>query len=158
MARISAEEKERRRNLYDDTILKTFLDEGVAGLTYENICHKLKIRGSTLQGYYPKTSDIFDSLRGKVMPIIIEGLDFSNEQAFKDSWVDSAKHKKGFLSAIQLMLTAITSAGDKPAFAMGIKKLETAIDHHIPGKGRELLAFALGAAVLILVDVDGQQL
>ncbi|GAA5645883.1 MULTISPECIES: hypothetical protein [Vibrio] len=108
MARISAVEKERKKRIYDAVIFNIFINEGWEYITYERLSTELDVRKSTLQGYYPTRAHFSTALQDKVLPLMIEKLNFANKDAFIDSWQQALMEKR-FLMVIRMFIGSALS-------------------------------------------------
>ncbi|MEZ8819734.1 MULTISPECIES: hypothetical protein [unclassified Vibrio] len=102
MARITQVQKLENQKNYDEIVLNLFLAEGHEALTYARIAQEIGISLTTLQGYYPSTRAIRSVLHEHMLSIVIDGLDFSSEALFIQSW-QAALDNEQFRYVIKLM-------------------------------------------------------
>ncbi|MEZ9039969.1 TetR/AcrR family transcriptional regulator [Vibrio sp. 10N.247.311.47] len=102
MARITQVQKLENQKNYDEIVLNLFLAEGHEALTYARIAQENGISLTTLQGYYPSTRAIRSVLHEHMLSIVIDGLDFSSEALFIQSW-QAALDNEQFRYVIKLM-------------------------------------------------------
>lgn len=102
MARITQVQKIENQKHYDEIVLNLFLAEGHEALTYARIAQEIGISLTTLQGYYPSTRAIRSVLHEHMQSIVIDGLDFSSEALFIQSW-QTALDDEQFRYVIKLM-------------------------------------------------------
>ncbi|MFA0343484.1 TetR/AcrR family transcriptional regulator [Vibrio sp. 10N.222.54.C3] len=102
MARITQVQKLENQKNYDEIVLNLILAEGHEALTYARIAQEIGISLTTLQGYYPSTRAIRSVLHEHMLSIVIDGLDFSSEALFIQSW-QAALDNEQFRYVIKLM-------------------------------------------------------
>ncbi|MEZ9456389.1 TetR/AcrR family transcriptional regulator [Vibrio sp. 10N.222.54.E8] len=102
MARITQVQKLENQKNYDEIVLNLFLAEGHEALTYARIAQEIGISLTTLQDYYPSTRAIRSVLHEHMLSIVIDGLDFSSEALFIQSW-QAALDNEQFRYVIKLM-------------------------------------------------------
>lgn len=125
MARITAEEKEQKKNQYDALIFQIFTEEGWDAVTYDRLAKELGIGKSSLQRYYPSNLFFATALQGKVFPLAIQKLDLSSKSAFIQSWL-TAYHDENdhiFHEVIRMLMVNIMNHGGAPATKSAIGRL-----------------------------------
>lgn len=127
MVRITAEEKEKKKQRMDDCIIKIFFNEGWSSVTYDRLAKEFGVRKSSIQAYYPSSIMFASALQGKVFPMIIHLLDFSSKQKFIESWLhaylDTENHI--FREIVEMLLHNILKDGTSPYSRGGVLKLQT---------------------------------
>jgi len=102
MARITQQQKLENQKKYNKIVLELFLAEGHESLTYARIAKEIGVSLTTLQGYFPSTRAIRAALHGHILPILLQPLNFSSENAFYESW-DKALEEPQFQSVMKLI-------------------------------------------------------
>ncbi len=151
MARITASEKAANKLRLDKLITTVFLDEGWEAVTYDRISKEADIRKSTLQGYYPSRADFGEALRGKVLPVFMEYLDFTSREAFIHSWTEALKFKKFRLILNMMIITATQNHSSE----MAVKGLANFIQHVLKQIGQEAyqdIELLIGRTVIRLME------
>ncbi len=110
MAKISAEEKHRKKAEFDAHIYDIFINEGWDAVTYERMAKDFGTRKSSIQRYYGKRLDFGNALQGKILPIILPLLDFSDKEAFIASWL-LALDNQTFREVNKLLIENATGSG-----------------------------------------------
>lgn len=158
MARITQQQKAENLARYNSIILELFLNEGWDSVTYDRLAKETGLRKSTLQGYYPSNKDFAQAMQGKVMPIVIEQLDFSSPQAFVDSWMTGLEQKQ-FSMIIRMFVSNSTKPQPSEFSQRGILGLKQLIASHLPDESAdEILEAVLGKSVMSLLFSNHTQI
>ena len=120
MAKITAQEKERKKAILDAHIYEVFINEGWDALSYERIAKDFGTRKSSIQRYYEKRLDFGIALQGKIFPIIVDLLDFTDEARFIASWVKALENQT-FREVNKLLIENATGSGT--GGRIGVSKL-----------------------------------
>lgn len=116
MARISKQQQAENKQKLDAYIWEVFKTEGWEAVTYTRLADFMGTRKSTIQGYYPKSSDFLDGLTGKLFPEIRPLLDMSSKDAFIESLCECLKTHKVFRENFALVIgDAVSNQGGKYA-------------------------------------------
>ncbi|MFK0572961.1 hypothetical protein [Endozoicomonas sp.] len=115
MAKISSEERARRKELYDSVILNIFMTESWEAITYDRLARELTISKSTLQRYYPSRMHFVTALQGKVMPIVARNLDFNSRQSFISSWESALNSDPHFRNVVRMFIDNLMSRAPHPS-------------------------------------------
>ncbi|NOH78301.1 hypothetical protein F0231_00940 [Vibrio sp. RE86] len=86
MPRISREERERRKSLYDSAIRKIIIEEGVHVCTYDRLSNEVGVSRSTLQGYYPTQTEFLSAFEGHFLELFSTRFDYSSSAKFIQSF------------------------------------------------------------------------
>ena len=105
MARISNLEREKKKSDLDAIVLTIFWEEGIDALTYARVAESYNTSRGAIQRYYPSQNDFYTSLRGKVMPLMLEKLDWSSINNFHNSWISELSNTEDcrFKRVIELL-------------------------------------------------------
>ena len=126
MAKITAQEKLKKKEKMDECIVQIFLNEGWSAVTYDRLAKEFNTRKSSIQAYYPTNVMFATALQGVVFPIVIKTLNFESKQLFIDSWLtayqDPTQHV--FREAIEMLLQNILKDGTSPHSRGGVLKLQ----------------------------------
>ncbi|WP_087018464.1 TetR family transcriptional regulator [Thaumasiovibrio subtropicus] len=151
MARITAAEKEANKLRLDKLITNVFLEDGWDAVTYDRIAKEADIRKSTLQGYYPSRADFGEALRGKVLPVFLDYLNFASRETLIESWTDALKFKKFRLILNMMIITATQGQTNE----MAVKGLANFIQHVTKQLGEtayEDVELLLGRTIIRLME------
>lgn len=110
MAKITAEEKERKKAELDAHIYKIFITEGWDAITYERMAKDFGTRKSSIQRYYEKRLDFGTALQGRVFPVVIQLLDLSCKERFIASWIQALENHT-FREVNKLLVEHATGSG-----------------------------------------------
>ncbi|MGL6258948.1 TetR/AcrR family transcriptional regulator [Vibrio sp. WXL103] len=126
MARITAQEKQEKKQRMDQRIVDIFLNEGWSAVTYDRLAKEFNVRKSSIQAYYPSSIMFATALQGIVFPIVVKTLNFESKQAFIDSWVSAYEDKSNhvFREAVEMLLQNILKDGTSPHSRGGVLKLQ----------------------------------
>ncbi|GAM71425.1 transcriptional regulator luxT [Vibrio sp. JCM 19236] len=151
MARITQQQKAENLARYNSIILRVFLDEGWDSVTYDRLAKETGLRKSTLQGYYPSNKDFAQAMQGKVMPIVLEQLDFSSAEAFVESWMKGLEQKR-FSMIVRMFVSNSTKPHPNEFTQRGILGLKQMLVSHLPDENAdEILESVLGKSVMNLL-------
>lgn len=153
MARITKEQRAQNLEHFDNTILEIFKESGWRSVTYESLSIKTGIRASTLQRYYPTAKHFFQPLKGKIIPFLIDALDFSNESAFLSSWSSALEDNNAFKWSVNLLLTTAIDGDANNSAKQPVEVLIRIIDEKTNNKGRALIERAIGLSTLKFLDM-----
>lgn len=130
MARITVQEREKKKAELDAIVLSIFWNEGIEALTYARIAELYNTSRGAIQRYYPTQNDFYGSMKGKVMPLMMEKLDWSDADAFYHSWVDSLSDKEDirFQRVIELLFHHALKNPSSESAIVAIDKLIEQID------------------------------
>lgn len=126
MARITAEEKARKKQAMDDKIVSIFMTEGWASVTYDRLAKEFNTRKSSIQAYYPSNIMFATALQGKVMPMVIPLLDFTTKQSFVDSWLTAYEDENEhvFREVVIMLMDNIHKDGTSPYSRGAVLRLQ----------------------------------
>lgn len=126
MARITAEEKRKKKEKLDECIVKIFLNEGWSSITYDRLAKEFNVRKSSIQAYYPSSIMFATALQGVAFPIFIEMLDFETKDRFIDSWVSAYEDENNhvFREVVEMLLQNILKDGTSPHARGGVLRLQ----------------------------------
>ena len=154
MARISREQREQNLANYNEIILQIFLNEGWEYITYDRLSRDTGLRKSTLQGYYPTNQHFEVAIRGKIFPIIIHHLDFTDRNALFSSWKEAMKNTQFRMVMRMFVMQSYKSGGDGSS-RLGVIKLGQLIAHHLPNHDPlTLIRELFGLTVTDLLNID----
>ncbi|NKF50381.1 TetR family transcriptional regulator [Shewanella sp. WXL01] len=153
MARVSKEEKEANFEKFNQIIMEIFFESGWESVTYDNIAKIAGVRKSTLQGYYPTKKDFGQTLKGKMLPIILKQLDFSSKAALVDSWKAGLSDKK-FRYIVSLLLYTVTLATPPAHITSALNQLIDICESHFPNEGYGISERLLGLTIMWLATVN----
>ncbi|HIP76006.1 MAG TPA: TetR/AcrR family transcriptional regulator [Psychromonas hadalis] len=91
-------------------ILDIFLDRGWDAVTYGSIAKYTGLSRGGVQRVVPSKEAMSEVTKGKLLEIVTEELDFENEDAFVQSWMEGLQ-KQRFSNSIKYLVIAV-SAGD----------------------------------------------
>ncbi|MGF1767611.1 hypothetical protein L4D06_09535 [Enterovibrio makurazakiensis] len=130
MARITVQERERKKAELDDIVLSIFWNEGIEALTYSRVAELYNTSRGAVQRYYPSQNDLYASMRGKVMPLMMAKLDWSNADAFYSSWVNSLSDKDDirFQRVIELLFHHTLKSPSSQSAIAAVEKLTEQVE------------------------------
>ncbi|MBW3695433.1 TetR/AcrR family transcriptional regulator [Vibrio sp. T187] len=149
MARITKEQKSANLEAYNAVVLKIFLEEGYRVITYARLAEELGIRQSTLQGYYPSSSDFILALKGKLLPIMLKHLSFESKDRFFESWMNGLQVTQ-FRNVIAVVLSTANLENPSEFNYQGITSLDNLLKEHFGHEHRDILESVLGRSFLFL--------
>ena len=153
MARITLEQRKENTEKFDAIIVKLFLENGWNSVTYDNIAKVAGVRKSTLQGYYPSNKDFGNALKGRIFPIFISHLDFTDEQRLIDSW-NVALDVKEFRMVISMFIANSASLEPSSLTLKGMQGLITLFSDHLGLERATAVAeILLGKTVMKFVNL-----
>ena len=153
MARITPEQRKANTEKYNAIIVKLFLANGWNSVTYDNIAKIAGVRKSTLQGYYPSNKDFGTALKGRIFPIFISHLDFTDEQSLIGSW-NIALDIKEFRMVISMFIANSASLEPSSLTIKGMQGLISMFAEHFGIERATAVAeVLLGKTVLKLINI-----
>ncbi|NLS14822.1 hypothetical protein HGP28_18345 [Vibrio sp. SM6] len=118
MARITQDERDRKKALYDSVVLRIFLEEGWEAVTHGRVAHECVTKKSTIQGYYPTKKDFSSALQGKIrnhIPKSFAELLSSNgpltRERFVETWDLEIQNSRIFREIAQMFVESILEGG-----------------------------------------------
>ncbi|MDC5839392.1 hypothetical protein [Vibrio europaeus] len=125
MARITVQEREKKKAELDTIVLSIFWNEGIEALTYARVAELYNTSRGAIQRYYPSQNDFYTSMKGKVMPLMMEKLDWSSSDAFYQSWINALSDKDDirFQRVIELLFHHALKSPSSQSAIMAIDKL-----------------------------------
>ncbi|MEZ9246135.1 TetR/AcrR family transcriptional regulator [Vibrio lentus] len=149
MARVSAEEIQRKRKMYDECILNLFLTEGWDAVTYDRIAKKMGITKSSLQRYYANKMQFAYALEGQVFQQATKLLDFTDRDSFLDSWKQSLNDNQIFRECLHIIMTNALAPVSTAATTKAVTRLTGVLANNI-GKveAQDTVDLALGRSLI----------
>lgn len=153
MARISAEEIQRKRKMYDECILNLFFSEGWDAVTYDRIAKEMGVTKSSLQRYYANKMQFAHALEGKVFQQATQLLDFTSRIAFLNSWQCSLNDNKIFRECLHIIMTNALAPVSAPATTKAVTRLTGVLALHIgDSEAQEVMDIALGRTLIVYMN------
>ncbi|MGF1848750.1 TetR/AcrR family transcriptional regulator [Vibrio lentus] len=149
MARVSAEEIQRKRKMYDECILNLFLTEGWDAVTYDRIAKEMGITKSSLQRYYANKMQFAYALEGQVFQQATKLLDFTDRGSFLDSWKQSLNENQIFRECLHIIMTNALAPVSATATTKAVTRLTGVLANNI-GKveAQDTVDLALGRSLI----------
>lgn len=149
MARVSAEEIQRKRKMYDECILNLFLTEGWNAVTYDRIAKEMGITKSSLQRYYANKMQFAYALEGQVFQQATKLLDFTDRGSFLDSWKQSLNDNQIFRECLHIIMTNALAPVSAEATTKAVTRLTGVLANNI-GKveAQDTVDLALGRSLI----------
>ncbi|MCB5361027.1 TetR/AcrR family transcriptional regulator [Vibrio lentus] len=149
MARVSAEEIQRKRKMYDECILNLFLTEGWDAVTYDRIAKEMGITKSSLQRYYANKMQFAYALEGQVFQQATKLLDFTDRDSFLDSWKQSLNENQIFRECLHIIMTNALAPVSAAATTKAVTRLTGVLANNI-GKveAQDTVDLALGRSLI----------
>ncbi|MDH5926526.1 TetR family transcriptional regulator [Vibrio lentus] len=149
MARVSAEEIQRKRKMYDECILNLFLTEGWDAVTYDRIAKEMGITKSSLQRYYANKMQFAYALEGQVFQQATKLLDFTDRGSFLDSWKQSLNENQIFRECLHIIMTNALAPVSAAATTKAVTRLTGVLANNI-GKveAQDTVDLALGRSLI----------
>ncbi|MFS1504014.1 TetR/AcrR family transcriptional regulator [Vibrio lentus] len=149
MARVSAEEIQRKRKMYDECILNLFLTEGWDAVTYDRIAKEMGITKSSLQRYYANKMQFAYALEGQVFQQATKLLDFTDRSSFLDSWKHSLNENQIFRECLHIIMTNALAPVSATATTKAVTRLTGVLANNI-GKveAQDTVDLALGRSLI----------
>ncbi|MDN3629382.1 TetR/AcrR family transcriptional regulator [Vibrio lentus] len=149
MARVSAEEIQRKRKMYDECILNLFLTEGWDAVTYDRIAKEMGITKSSLQRYYANKMQFAYALEGQVFQQATKLLDFTDRDSFLDSWKQSLNDNQIFRECLHIIMTNALAPVSAAATTKAVTRLTGVLANNI-GKveAQDTVDLALGRSLI----------
>lgn len=140
MAKISAEEKAKKKQNMDDKIYSIFINEGWGAVTYDRLAKEFNVRKSSIQAYYPTNIMFATALQGKIFPLVIPLLDFSTKQGFINSWLKAYKDEEQhvFKEVVKMLFDNILKDGTSPHSRGAILRLQQILAQNIGEEDAQL--------------------
>ncbi|UTT86364.1 TetR family transcriptional regulator [Vibrio pelagius] len=152
MARITQQQKLENQQKYNQVVLELFLTEGHESLTYARIAKEIGVSLTTLQGYFPSTRAIRAVLHGHILPVLMQPLNFSSEDAFYDSW-DKALEEPPFQSVIKLIFFHASQAEPSDSFYLHAEgEFREKVRESFGENARRVIEIVIGRSLLKLTD------
>lgn len=124
MAKISAEERQRKKEQLDKIVLDIFWESGWRSISYASIAERFGTTRGAIQRYYPSQIDFGVALRGKVLPLLVSKLDWSSRDAFYQSWVEQLESDdKRFKRVMELLFNQVNVEKPNELSRVGVGKL-----------------------------------
>lgn len=148
MARVGAEEIQRKRKMYDECILNLFLTEGWDAVTYDRIAKEMGITKSSLQRYYANKMQFAYALEGQVFQQATKLLDFTDRGSFLDSWKKSLNENQIFRECLHIIMTNALAPVSATATTKAVTRLTGVLANNI-GKveAQDTVDLALGRSL-----------
>ena len=148
MARVRAEEIQRKRKMYDECILNLFLTEGWDAVTYDRIAKEMGITKSSLQRYYANKMQFAYALEGQVFQQATKLLDFTDRGSFLDSWKKSLNENQIFRECLHIIMTNALAPVSATATTKAVTRLTGVLANNI-GKveAQDTVDLALGRSL-----------
>ncbi|MGF1755908.1 TetR/AcrR family transcriptional regulator [Vibrio makurazakiensis] len=129
MPRISNEEKQRKQQELNSIVLELFLSEGIHAITYTEVAKRYNTTKSAIQRYYPAHSDFVHVLDAKLLPLVIDTLDWKTEAKFIQSWKKALNDETctRFRKVIEFLFADAVGAGTSPVTFDAVAKLRLLI-------------------------------
>lgn len=150
MARISAEERERKKKAMDAIIFQIFMTEGWDAVTYDRLAKELGVGKSSIQRYYDNKIMFATALQGKVFPLAVQRLDFSSSDAFVQSWMKAYNDQDShvFREVVRMLMTNIMNHGTSPHSRGAVMKIVAILAENIgEEKAEETIKVVLGHTI-----------
>lgn len=91
MAKITAAERQQKKEALDEIVLSIFWERGWLAISYASVAESYGCSRGAIQRYYPSHDDFAQSLKGKVLPLVLQKLDWSTKEKFYLSWMAQLK-------------------------------------------------------------------
>ena len=88
MAKISVEQRQRKKKELDEIVLSIFWKKGWSAISYASVAESYGCARGAIQRYYPSHADFSQALKGKVLPLVLQNLDWSSSDKFYHSWLN----------------------------------------------------------------------
>ncbi|MCG9690297.1 hypothetical protein L1D55_00535 [Vibrio sp. Isolate22] len=152
MARITKAQREKNFQSYNALILEIFLNEGWEHVTYDRLSKETGLRKSTLQGYYPSNANFDVAIKGKVFPILIQRLDFSNKETLLASWQRSLQHHQFRMIMRMFIMQAYKKGGESSSRVVGLGQI---LEQKLPNEDAlHLIRVLFGLTVTDLLGIS----
>ncbi|MDO6684841.1 MULTISPECIES: hypothetical protein [unclassified Agarivorans] len=153
MARITVEKRQENKEKYDAIVLNCFFERGWDYITLNNMAKEFGIGKSSVQAYYPTKTDFGEALRGKVFPVLMTQLDFTNPDTFKASW-HNCLNEKVFKTVVHLLVSNATREDTSSMTVTGIQRLQSLLTEKWGDKQQAIDAiyWVLGVSVVELAN------
>lgn len=151
MAKISAEERQRKKKELDDIVLSIFWTLGWSAISYASVAEKYGCTRGAIQRYYPSHADFSQALKGKVLPLVMQNLDWSTSQNFYSSWVKQLTGEDPkFRRVMELLFSNAVQYKSSEMTKLGVNKLLNTIESTFEDKdlGKKLF----GETFLLLLN------
>lgn len=151
MARITAEQRQRKKEELDEIVLSIFWEQGWSAISYASVAESYGCTRGAIQRYYPSHSDFTQALKGKVLPLILQNLDWSNSENFYRSWIEELKSEdKRFSRVMELLFNNALQEKPSEMSKLGVEKLIQMIESKFGDK--ELGKLLFGETFLELLN------
>lgn len=135
MAKITAEQRLKKKNELDEIVLSIFWEHGWSAISYALVAEKYGCSRGAIQRYYPAHSDFSQALNGKVLPLILEKLDWSSSQEFYCSWVEQLQaDDQRFRRVMELLLNNALQGKSSDMAKIGVSRLLQMIEERFGDK------------------------
>ncbi len=124
MAKITAEQRLQKKNELDDIVLSIFWERGWSAISYALVAERYGCSRGAIQRYYPSHSDFSQALKGKVLPLILQNLDWSSSERFYCSWVEELESEdQKFRRVMELLFNNALQDQPSEMTKLGVDKL-----------------------------------
>jgi|GEM_PF-3109235 len=155
MARISAEERERKKKAMDAIVFQIFMTEGWDHVTYDRLAKETGMGKSSVQRYYESKMMFATALQGKVFPLAVQKLNFTSSDAFIESW-DRALHDPEshvFREVVRMLMTNIMNLGTSQHSRTAVMKIVQMLAQSIgEEKAQQSVQMVLGRTIFSYMD------
>lgn len=160
VAKISADEKAKRKEIYDGEIIEIFTTMGWKSCTVDLLAKRSKVAKSTMFGYYPNRSDIAGVIQKSIIPIVMRKLDLSSPETFTASWKKlvqgKSKESNLFRMTLKMLLDDVVnnvSEGNKGA--VGLTRFYHMLENVFgSATARLLIERNLGYSLMVLAGIQ----
>lgn len=155
MARITKEERDKKKARFDQIVWDVFAMEGWEAITYQRVADEAGVSRSALQRYYPNQLDFLEAIEGKTLGQLSSRLDTQCPSSFLASWVGHLQTPL-FRNSFQLIVNdAVNGLNGKHSIA-AVSNLRGFITDHFGEENAEpLLWQAIGG--LVVGCAEGKQ-
>lgn len=141
MAKISAKEREQKKQQLDEIVLNIFWQHGWHAISYASVAEAFGTSRGAIQRYYPSHNDFSNALKGKVLPLVLSQLDWQSKEAFYQSWVVALHSEDGkFRRVMEMLFSQVCSKGSSEQAAIGVHQFLSTINEKFEDEslGKEL--------------------
>lgn len=148
MARISREERLKKKNALDDAIWNVFAKEGWDAITYQRLADEIGTSRSTIQRYYPTQLNFLEAIEGKVFPQFTHSLNTECPDKFIESW-QKQMCEPLFRNSFQLAANDALNGLDGKHGKGAIANLRSFIQKHFGSENSERILWqAVGSLIV----------
>ena len=152
MAKISAQERAKKKQQLDDIVLSIFWERGWHAISYASVAEAYGCSRGAIQRYFPHHLDFAESIKGKVLPLIMSNLNWESKEALHKSWIDALYSEDvRFRRVMELLISQVSQETPAEQTTIGVNNFLSIIEQKFGDK--QLGKILFGETFLALLNI-----